>query len=156
MALGLTQEELVARSVERLEDGTEKPLAQAFLSQVEVGRIENPTRGKIRALAGALGMSYNDLLVEAGWIDPEPPGPGPSAALLDYVAGAERRDPLLAADLRQLREENTEEVYNRVVGLVDQLLRSGVRAAAEMAARMRAVGEAGEQARDGEPDTAKR
>lgn len=48
-------------------------VSNAYLSQVERG-LHQPSLSVLRAIAGALGISTEQLLAKAGWAEPERPG----------------------------------------------------------------------------------
>lgn len=105
------------------------PLSQAVLSQIESGRIAQPNRDRLRAIAAGLGVSYNTLLLEAGWIDPPPPG-GHSDALHALAEG----NPGLTAKLELLRDETTPDTYERAMVIVARFLGLGIDTARDLVA----------------------
>lgn len=56
---------LSLRDVDRLSKGR---LSNGFVSQVELGQVNEPTPPKLRALAEVLKLNYLELMILAGYI----------------------------------------------------------------------------------------
>lgn len=65
----------------------------AYLSQVETGKITRPSPEKLHALAGVLGVPFEDLMVSAGHLPLKPgplePAPGTPRTLFGAVLAAQ-------------------------------------------------------------------
>lgn len=59
--------EMSLRDVER---ATDKEVSNAYLSQLETGKIENPSPHVLYTLAQVYGVSYESLMQRAGYIAP--------------------------------------------------------------------------------------
>jgi transcriptional regulator with XRE-family HTH domain len=57
-------------SLRDVERATEKDVSNAYLSQLETGKIESPSPHIIYALAEVYGVSYESLMKRAGYIAP--------------------------------------------------------------------------------------
>jgi transcriptional regulator with XRE-family HTH domain len=58
---------MTLRDVER---ATDKEVSNAYLSQLETGKIENPSPHVLYTLAQVYGVSYESLMERAGYIAP--------------------------------------------------------------------------------------
>jgi transcriptional regulator with XRE-family HTH domain len=68
------------RSVKKLtlrevEEATGKEVSNAYLSQLETGKISKPSPNVLHALAKVYGLAYEVLMEKAGYISPEPSRP---------------------------------------------------------------------------------
>lgn len=66
------------RGVKRLtlrdvEEATNKEVSNAYLSQLETGKIRRPSPNILHTLASVYGVSYELLMEKAGYISPGPP-----------------------------------------------------------------------------------
>lgn len=134
----MEQTELAARATECLpeflDDESEegRVISQPVLSQIESGRTANPSRPRLRAIARALGVTYNRLLLEGGWIDP--PENRERGDVLDDLA---RENPQLLAKLEELRENNTLEVYTQARHILARFFEMGVDTAQDLTGKVR-------------------
>ena len=108
---GLQQQDVAdAASLHLARQGGER-LNAAVLSQIERGRIMHPSFDRVRAIARALGMSYNELLVEGGWADPFDASGAIERDALEEVA---REHPDISAELERLRSSEPPEQWEAV------------------------------------------
>ena len=63
-------------SLRDVEAATEKEVSNAYLSQLESGKIAKPSPHILYALSTALGVEYEGLMVRAGYITPKSEGNG--------------------------------------------------------------------------------
>jgi transcriptional regulator with XRE-family HTH domain len=85
-------------SLREVEQASEKVVSNAYLSQLEKGKISKPSPNILHALAAVYGASYEDLMSRAGYFTSEPAharaatfsvsdvSPDEQKALLDYLA----------------------------------------------------------------------
>ncbi|MGJ0454294.1 MAG: helix-turn-helix domain-containing protein [Methylocystis sp.] len=59
-------------SLRDVEDATGKEVSNAYLSQLETGKITKPSPHILYALSTALGVAYESLMERAGYIVPTP------------------------------------------------------------------------------------
>lgn len=59
-------------TLRQVEDATEKEVSNAYLSQIENGRIQNPSARVLLALAEAYGIDYGLLMEMAGYVQSKP------------------------------------------------------------------------------------
>lgn len=57
-------------SLRDVEEATEKEISNAYLSQLETGKITKPSPHILYALSSALGVAYEGLMELAGYIAP--------------------------------------------------------------------------------------
>jgi transcriptional regulator with XRE-family HTH domain len=57
-------------SLREVEEKTKKDVSNAYLSQLENGKIEKPSPHILHSLSIALNISYEDLMERAGYIKP--------------------------------------------------------------------------------------
>jgi HTH-type transcriptional regulator, competence development regulator len=57
-------------SLRDVEEATEKEVSNAYLSQLETGKISKPSPHILYALANVLGVAYEGLMERAGYIVP--------------------------------------------------------------------------------------
>ena len=57
-------------SLRDVEDATGKEVSNAYLSQLENGKITKPSPNILHSLAGVLGVEYAKLMERAGYISP--------------------------------------------------------------------------------------
>jgi transcriptional regulator with XRE-family HTH domain len=55
-------------SLRQVEEATEKEVSNAYLSQLENGRISRPSPNILHALAVVYNASYEDLMTRAGYV----------------------------------------------------------------------------------------
>lgn len=113
-AQGWTQEQLAARA----------GVDQTFISQVETGRVAQPSFAYFRRLADGLGVPVDELMGVAGLL--EGPGPAEDSGLGQVVAFLER-DADLRAQLEELRAAEPPEVYAQVVSGLAEVWKSHLR-----------------------------
>lgn len=85
-------------SLREVEQATGKVVSNAYLSQLEKGKITKPSPNILHALASVYGTSYDELMSLAGYFTSEPThslsatfsvsnvSPEEQQALLDYLA----------------------------------------------------------------------
>lgn len=99
------------RSVKKLtlrevEEATERKVSNAYLSQLETGKISRPSPNVLHALAKVYGVPYDTLMEKAGYISPIASGVGsmlrsatprkkPSSALENEDLTTEEEEKLL-------------------------------------------------------------
>ena len=59
-------------SLREVEQATEKVVSNAYLSQLEKGKVNKPSPNILHALAVVYGTSYEDLMSKAGYFTSEP------------------------------------------------------------------------------------
>ena len=57
-------------SLREVEEGTAKAISNAYLSQLENGRIRKPSPNVLHALAGVYAVPYETLMEKAGYLLP--------------------------------------------------------------------------------------
>jgi transcriptional regulator with XRE-family HTH domain len=55
-------------SLREVEDATRKAVSNAYLSQLETGKIAKPSPNVLHALASVYGVSYAKLMERAGYV----------------------------------------------------------------------------------------
>ena len=97
-------------SLREVEEGTGKAVSNAYLSQLENGRIRKPSPNVLHALAGVYAVPYETLMEKAGYLPPSEGKAGgrrrrlaafaiddltaeEEAELLKYLAFLRSRDP---------------------------------------------------------------
>ena len=83
--LSMTQDELCNRT-----KSTKHPISRSYISRIEAGMVQMPSKGKLEALARALNTTVGDLLVHAGYSMP----------------GVDRTDDEFGLTLNRLRDMN--------------------------------------------------
>jgi HTH-type transcriptional regulator, competence development regulator len=63
-------------SLRQVEDATEKEVSNAYLSQLENGRIAKPSPNILYALSNVYKTSYEDLMKRAGYVSSDADGSG--------------------------------------------------------------------------------
>jgi transcriptional regulator with XRE-family HTH domain len=98
-------------TLRQVEDATAREVSNAYLSQLETGKISKPSPNILHSLASVYGARYGDLMVLAGYVVSEPKHTSTSrhgriAALSIKDLTAEGEDALLkyAAFLRSQRK----------------------------------------------------
>jgi transcriptional regulator with XRE-family HTH domain len=59
-------------SLREVEQATERAVSNAYLSQLEKGKIQKPSPNVLHSLAKVLGVSYETLMEKAGYLLPNP------------------------------------------------------------------------------------
>jgi transcriptional regulator with XRE-family HTH domain len=59
------------KSLRQVEEATEREVSNAYLSQLENGKIQQPSPNILHALARVYGVSYEHLMERAGYLLPE-------------------------------------------------------------------------------------
>ncbi len=122
---GMTQRQLAARV---------RGLSQADISRAQTSR---PTVEKLRLLAEAMEVPYNTLAVLAGFVDEQLPLQGSTVpheqVIADLMAMAQHRPDLLQT-IRELREENTDEVYQQALVIIWRHMLAGMETARDILA----------------------
>lgn len=138
LAKNLKQEQLAAAASEFLPRG--ETLAQGVLSQIEIGKIARPDPDKLRAIARALGVSYNDLLLR-GWGDPVEARPASGQLSLDLAAAPAHERvladlielsldrPDIRAAMGDLRDQLSEAEYRQALVIMWRNLTSAIETA---------------------------
>jgi transcriptional regulator with XRE-family HTH domain len=86
-------------SLREVEEATGRAVSNAYLSQVEKGRIRQPSPSILHQLAAVYGVPYEALMEKAGYLLPPPSG-----------ASAGRRKRLAAFAIDDLTAEEEEEL----------------------------------------------
>ena len=63
-------------SLREVEEATGKAVSNAYLSQLENGRIKKPSPNVLHSLAGVYTVPYESLMEKAGYLLPSENGPG--------------------------------------------------------------------------------
>lgn len=58
-------------TLRQVEEATEAAVSNAYLSQIENGRVRKPSADVLYSLAEIYGVSYEDLMMRAGYIQPK-------------------------------------------------------------------------------------
>jgi transcriptional regulator with XRE-family HTH domain len=61
-------------SLRQVEEATEKAVSNAYLSQLEKGRIRKPSPNVLHSLAAVYGVPYETLMEKAGYLQPSQDG----------------------------------------------------------------------------------
>jgi transcriptional regulator with XRE-family HTH domain len=85
-------------SLRQVEDATDKAVSNAYLSQLEKGRIRKPSPNVLHRLAAVYGVPYDALMEKAGYVPPPAGG------------GRSRRRGLSAVAIDDLTAEEEEEL----------------------------------------------
>jgi HTH-type transcriptional regulator, competence development regulator len=85
-------------SLRQVEEATDRAVSNAYLSQLEMGRIQRPSPNVFQQLAAVYAVPYETLMEKAGYLPP-------SAA-----SGVVRRTPLSAFAIDDLTAEEEEEL----------------------------------------------
>ena len=84
-------------TLRQVEEATNKEISNAYLSQLENGRIMKPSPNILYSLANLYGVRYEDLMEKAGYI----------------IASSERKGSRIAAFAnKKLTQEEEEELLN--------------------------------------------
>src|ERR1700733_8478855 len=59
-------------SLRAVEEATKREVSNAYLSQLETGKITKPSPNILHTLAGVYGASYESLMEHAGYLVSEP------------------------------------------------------------------------------------
>ena len=99
------------RSVKKLtlrevEEATDRKVSNAYLSQLETGKITRPSPNVLHALARVYGVPYETLMKKAGYISPA--STEPSSVLRS--AGSSRSKPASALESENLTSEEEEKL----------------------------------------------
>lgn len=60
-------------TLREVEEATERKVSNAYLSQLETGKISRPSPNVLHALANVYGVPYETLMEKAGYITPNQP-----------------------------------------------------------------------------------
>ena len=107
-------------------------LSQAYISAVESGAVDRPTREKLLAIAAGLGIDPAHLLLIASDLQP---AAGAAAApfaddeVLGDLVGLVRQRPDLLQFLHQLRDRTDEEGYQLALAIVRRHLLAAIETA---------------------------
>jgi transcriptional regulator with XRE-family HTH domain len=93
-----TQRSLARLSLRELAGLTD--LSNAYLSQVERG-LHEPSIRVLKAIAEALGLSYETLLTQAGLLRDDEAQPGAEGASVERTEATIRSDPTLSEDQKE-------------------------------------------------------
>lgn len=63
-------------SLREVEETTDKAVSNAYLSQLENGRIKRPSPNVLHSLAGVYAVPYEALMEKAGYVTPKAEGNG--------------------------------------------------------------------------------
>ena len=63
-------------SLREVEEATEKAVSNAYLSQLENGKIKKPSPNVLLSLAGVYAVPYEALMEKAGYLSPSEDGKG--------------------------------------------------------------------------------
>jgi transcriptional regulator with XRE-family HTH domain len=66
-------------SLRHVEESTDKEVSNAYLSQLETGKISKPSPHVLHTLATVYGASYENLMERAGYIAPSGAARSPGA-----------------------------------------------------------------------------
>jgi len=122
----MTQEQLAERAGETWD--------QAQVSQIETGRWKNPTYDRVSELARALDVTVAQLYSEPEGAQQLPLDTSPiphEQVFADLMALAQDRPDLLRT-IRELREENTEEVYRQALAIIWRHMLAGMETARDL------------------------
>ena len=64
-------------SLRDVEEGTDRAVSNAYLSQLENGRVKKPSPNVLRCLAQVYAVPYESLMEKAGYLLPSDGGGGP-------------------------------------------------------------------------------
>jgi transcriptional regulator with XRE-family HTH domain len=73
-------------SLRQVEEATEKAVSNAYLSQLEKGRIRKPSPNVLHRLAAVYGVPYDALMERAGYLPPPAGGTRPRRPRLSAFA----------------------------------------------------------------------
>lgn len=119
---------------EQLADRAGETWDQAQVSQIETGRWKNPTYDRVSELARALDVTVAQLYADAEPAQQLPLDTSPvphEQVFADLMAMAQTRPDLLRT-IRELREENTEEVYRQALAIIWRHMLSGLETARDL------------------------
>lgn len=75
-------------TLRQVADATEKEVSNAYLSQLETGKIVKPSPNVLHALAEVYKTSYEDLMKRAGYLSATNSEPGRRAKIATFAIGA--------------------------------------------------------------------
>lgn len=75
-------------TLRQVEDATDKEVSNAYLSQLEKGKITKPSPNILHALAGVYKASYEDLMERAGYMSASVAEAGRRAKVPTFAVGA--------------------------------------------------------------------
>jgi transcriptional regulator with XRE-family HTH domain len=84
-------------SLREVEEATGKAVSNAYLSQLENGRIKKPSPNVLHSLAAVYAVPYESLMEKAGYLLPSENGPGQRKRLAAFAI-----DDLTAEEEEQL------------------------------------------------------
>jgi transcriptional regulator with XRE-family HTH domain len=84
-------------SLRQVEEATGKAVSNAYLSQLENGKIRSPSPNVLQSLSGVYAVAYETLMEKAGYLRPSEDGAGPHRRLAAFAI-----DDLTAEEEEQL------------------------------------------------------
>lgn len=72
-------------SLRQVEEATGKAVSNAYLSQLEKGRIKKPSPNVLHSLAEVYAVPYETLMEKAGYLVPSSEGRGPTRRLAAFA-----------------------------------------------------------------------
>lgn len=113
------------RSVKKLtlrevEEATERKVSNAYLSQLETGKISRPSPNVLHALAKVYGVPYDTLMEKAGYISPVASGTGSMLR-----SAPSRKKPSSALENEELTSEEEEKLLEYLAFLRSRRQRKG-------------------------------
>jgi transcriptional regulator with XRE-family HTH domain len=72
-------------SLREVEEATDKAVSNAYLSQLENGKIKKPSPNVLHSLAGVYAVPYEALMEKAGYLLPSEDGEGPRQRLAVFA-----------------------------------------------------------------------
>ena len=72
-------------SLREVEEATEKAVSNAYLSQLENGKIKKPSPNVLHSLAGVYAVPYEALMEKAGYLLPSGNGAGTRKSLAAFA-----------------------------------------------------------------------
>ena len=63
-------------SLRQVDDATDNAVSNAYLSQLEKGKVQQPSPNVLHSLAAVYAVPYESLMEKAGYLPPAPEGEG--------------------------------------------------------------------------------
>lgn len=63
-------------TLRQVEEATDHAVSNAYLSQLEKGKVQKPSPNVLHSLAAAYAVPYESLMERAGYLPPSAPDPG--------------------------------------------------------------------------------